>query len=205
MEKSVKMREAVFEMKKDIVLSLPPWLDGFIQGYDRDFSSPEKRMGFAIALSAENLRMSTGGPFGAAVFSLADSRLISCGVNLVEKERTAIAHAEVVALALAQQTLGSYDLGPAELELAASAQPCIMCYGATIWSGVRSLLIGARTEDVQAIAGFDEGPIPADWAGELEKRGIRVRRDILRADACAVLRSYSGSVYNSSANKLGKR
>lgn len=190
-------------MKKEICLGMPDWLEGFIQGYGRDFSSPEKRMDFAIALSAENVRMSTGGPFGAAVFGMADDRLIACGVNLVEKERTAIAHAEVIALALAQRTLGSHDLGPAGLELASSSQPCIMCYGAVIWSGIRSLLVGARTEDVRSIAGFDEGPIPEDWAAQLERRGVRVVRDVLRADACAVLRSYRGPVYNSSANKLG--
>jgi hypothetical protein len=37
---------------------------------------------------------------------------------------------------------------------------------------------------------FDEGPLPADWTGELERRGIAVARDILRDEACAVLQSY---------------
>lgn len=191
-------------MKKDITLSMPRWLEGFVQGYGRDFSSPEKRMDFAIALSAENVRMSSGGPFGAAVFGIEDQRLISCGVNVVETMRAAVAHAEIMALSLAQQALQSHDLGPAGLELASSAQPCLMCYGAAIWSGVSSLLVGARSSDVQSITGFDEGPIPENWADELEKRGIRVMRDLLRADACAVLRSYKGPIYNSSANQLKK-
>jgi tRNA(Arg) A34 adenosine deaminase TadA len=189
-------------MKKDFTLSMPRWLESFTQGYGRDFSSPEKRMDFAIALSAENVRMSSGGPFGAAVFGIEDERLISCGVNVVENMSAAVAHAEIMALSLAQQALECHDLGPAGLELASSAQPCLMCYGATIWSGIRSLLVGARGSDVESITGFDEGPVPENWVAELEKRGIRVTRDLLRSDACAVLRSYKGPIYNSSANLI---
>src|SRR3546814_20381400 len=37
---------------------------------------------------------------------------------------------------------------------------------------------------------FDEGPRPADWVGELDKRGIEVVRDVNRDDARAVLRAY---------------
>ncbi|KAB2900324.1 MAG: nucleoside deaminase, partial [Dokdonella sp.] len=38
---------------------------------------------------------------------------------------------------------------------------------------------------------FDEGPLPADWIGELERRGIAVRRDILRDEAREVFRLYA--------------
>jgi hypothetical protein len=55
---------------------------------------------------------------------------------------------------------------------------------------VDRLLVGARSEDVMRLTEFDEGPLPADWTGELERRGIAVARDILRDDACAVLQSY---------------
>jgi hypothetical protein len=37
---------------------------------------------------------------------------------------------------------------------------------------------------------FDEGPLPADWIGELERRGTTVVRDLQRDAACDVLRSY---------------
>jgi hypothetical protein len=40
---------------------------------------------------------------------------------------------------------------------------------------------------------FDEGPLPADWIGELERRGIAVGRDLLRDQARAVLRTYGES------------
>jgi tRNA(Arg) A34 adenosine deaminase TadA len=74
--------------------------------------------------------------------------------------------------------------------LATSAQPCCQCYGATVWAGIDTLLIGARTEDVESLTEFDEGPLPADWVGELQRRGMAVRRDILRDAACDVLADY---------------
>jgi hypothetical protein len=40
---------------------------------------------------------------------------------------------------------------------------------------------------------FDEGPLPADWIGELERRGIAVTRDLHRDAACEVLRRYGAS------------
>jgi tRNA(Arg) A34 adenosine deaminase TadA len=76
------------------------------------------------------------------------------------------------------------------ITVATSAQPCCQCYGATFWAGVDRLLIGARREDVATLAGFDEGPLPGDWVGELERRGIAVVQDIQREAACAVLEAY---------------
>jgi tRNA(Arg) A34 adenosine deaminase TadA len=79
-------------------------------------------------------------------------------------------------------------IGP--ITLATSSQPCCQCYGATVWAGIDRLLIGARAEDVEALTEFDEGPLPADWVGELNARGIEVVRDIERDAARAVLRAY---------------
>jgi hypothetical protein len=55
------------------------------------------------------------------------------------------------------------------------------------------LLIGARSEDVVALTTFDEGPLPADWVHELERRGVTVVRDLCRDEACDVLRMYRDS------------
>jgi tRNA(Arg) A34 adenosine deaminase TadA len=189
-----------------IELSMPPWLRTFLATQiPRDFSTPESRMEFAIALSEENVKQKTGGPFGAAIFTLDTHELVSCGVNRVEPESLAIAHAEIIAISLAERHLGRFDLGRSDMELVTSSQPCLMCCGATIWAGVRSILIGARREDVESLAGFDEGPLPANWEMEFSRRGISVSVDILRERACAVLEAYRKSgagVYNSSANLL---
>jgi len=75
-----------------------------------------------------------------------------------------------------------------------------MCLGAIPWSGVRRVVCGATGEDACAI-GFDEGAKPADWVGELRKRGITVVRGVLQTEAQAVLRQYierGGVIYNAS-------
>ena len=202
-----KLGETVFPKTPPLSfsLSMPPWIDGFLSRSRHDFATREERMAFAIALSEENVLRGTGGPFGAAVFAIDTGELVACGVNRVESEGIAAAHAEVMALSLAQKKIGNFDLGPYGLELATSAQPCTMCFGAAIWSGVHSVLIGARREDVEMLAGFDEGPEPAEWKKEFERRGIAVMADIQRDRACEVLKRYRASgatIYNSSANKL---
>ncbi len=171
-------------------ITLPIWvLELDVAG--RDFSSDEAKVGFAIELSKHNVERQSGGPFGAAVFSPQD-QLIAVGVNRVVRQSCSLAHAETMAYMLAQQRLQQFRLnelgGP--VTLATSAQPCCQCYGATMWAGIDRLLIGARAEDVMTLTAFDEGPLPADWVGELNKRGIEVVRDVQRDAACAVLKHY---------------
>ncbi|WP_426662919.1 nucleoside deaminase [Rhodanobacter aciditrophus] len=171
-------------------LTLPPWI-GEMVDHSRRYTTDEDRMGLAIALARRNIEHGLGGPFGAAVFN-AEGRVVSVGVNRVIPQTCSAAHAEMMAYMSAQQRLASYRLNAngGRYTLASSAQPCCQCYGATVWAGIDELLIGARAEDVEELTEFDEGPLPADWAGELERRGIAVRRDILRDQACDVLASY---------------
>ncbi|MGE5297121.1 MAG: nucleoside deaminase [Solirubrobacterales bacterium] len=184
-----------------ITLELPGWVEPFIARWREKFDSPEARMRLAIELANQNIEHGTGGPFGAAIFEAGSWQLVGVGVNLVETSNCSILHAEMVAIAVAQKAVGSYDLaggGRAFHELATSVEPCAMCLGAIPWSGVRRVLCGARGEDACEI-GFDEGAKPADWVGELNKRGIEVARDILRNQARAVLRRYAengGTIYN---------
>ncbi len=180
-----------------VALVLPDWVRDEVP-MDKLYPGQQERIGLAIELSRSNVAHATGGPFGAAVFD-GPGRLLGIGVNQVLASNCSAAHAEVMALGSSQQNLQRFRLnsegGP--VTLATSAQPCAMCYGALIWAGIDEVLIGARSDDVQALAGFDEGPLPADWAGELERRGIAVHRDLLRDEACKVLRDYgeSGVVY----------
>ena len=176
-------------------LTLPVWVHDAVDA-SRTYASDADKVALAIALSHGNVEHGSGGPFGAVVFG-ADDRIIAVGVNRVLPQTCSVAHAEMMAYMLAQQRtqrarLNLDDdgraLGP--ITLATSSQPCCQCYGATIWAGIDRLLIGARAEDVMALTPFDEGPLPADWIGELEKRGIAVTRDIEREAACDVLRAY---------------
>jgi len=185
----------------EVELRLPGWVGALVDQKGRVFTAIEERMRFAIELSRANVEHRTGGPFGAAVFERDSGRVVGVGVNLVESGKCSIAHAEMVAIAVAQQALGSYDLGAKRLvrhELVTSTEPCAMCLGAIPWSGIRRVVCGARDEDARAI-GFDEGSKPADWVEGLEKRGIIVMRDVLREQARQVLVKYKesgGVIYN---------
>jgi len=183
-----------------LIWELPAWAQSVVQRPQRTFGSVEARMRFAIELARRNVEEETGGPFGAAVFEADTGTLVAVGVNLVEPLHCSLAHAEMVALALAQQAVGQYDLSHAgaACELVTSTEPCAMCLGAIPWSGVRRVICAARGADACAI-GFDEGAKPADWVAALAGRGIEVVRDVLRAEAQAVLRHYAesgGAIYN---------
>ncbi len=157
-------------------------------------------MQFVVDLSRINVDEGTGGPFGAAVFDMASGQLISPGVNLVTSLNCSLAHAETVALALAQQQIQAYNLsaGERQYELVTSCEPCAMCLGAIAWSGVRRVVYGALTADAEAI-GFDEGHKPAQGTQCLQQDGIEVVPGVLREQAAAVLRDYAerdGDIYN---------
>ena len=186
-------------------LSLPAWVEQVVRPGDI-LVDREARMRLAIRLASENVARGTGGPFGAAVVERDTGRVVSVGVNIVVAAHCSLAHAEATAMALAQQSARSHDLaapGLPALELVASAQPCCQCYGMVWWSGVRGLIMGARGEDVESIAGFREGPLPADWAGLLRHRSdlppVEVACDVLRDEALAPLRAFRASgqpIYN---------
>ncbi len=190
----------------NIVLRLPDWLEAALPPAERVYASREERMGLVIDLARHNIEHGSGGPFAAAVFDLDRRQLLAPGVNLVIDGHCSVAHAELVALMLAQQLRGSHDLGAPSLppcELVTTTEPCAMCLGALPWSGIVSLVCGARDEDARKI-GFDEGVKPADWPTVLARRGIRVYRDVCRPEARQVLQEYrqgGGPIYNATHNR----
>lgn len=180
-------------------LVLPHWIEAFLDGWQEPLDSSESRMKLAVALSAENVRQDSGGPFGAIVVEQNSNRLLGAGVNLVTSVGLSMAHAEMVAIAMAQSALGNWNLGvQKQVELVTSCEPCAMCFGALPWSGVSSLVWGACREDAEA-AGFDEGDKPADWPQTLERRGIKTTGSVMRREAAAVLTRYArkdGHIYH---------
>lgn len=179
-------------------LTLPAWVHESVDTA-RAYTGVEDKVALAIGLSRLNFEAGSGGPFGAAVFG-PDDRILAVGVNRVLPHACSVAHAEIMAYMLAQQRTqrarlnrDAADLPIGPVTLATSSQPCCQCYGATVWAGIDHLVIGARAEDVMSLTEFDEGPLPADWIGELTRRGIAVTRDVLRDDACAVLAAYGAA------------
>ena len=178
---------------------LPEWVGPFLDDWQEPLQTISQRMALAIALSGENVRQASGGPFGAVVVREDSGELVSVGINLVTTTGFSMAHAEIVALTLAQSALGDWNLSRSgALQLVTSCEPCAMCFGAVPWSGVNSLVCGARKKDAEA-AGFDEGDKPDNWVRSLQRRGIVVQCRVLRAEAAAVLESYrkaGGAIYN---------
>jgi tRNA(Arg) A34 adenosine deaminase TadA len=183
------------------MVNLPRWVEELLPDPGHEYPTEEDRMRLVIELSRTNVDHGTGGPFGAGIFDLSTNRLVAPGVNLVATANLSAAHAEMVAIMISQQVVGHFDLSGKELpayELVTSTEPCAMCFGASLWSGVRRLVCGAREEDARAI-GFDEGPKTPDWVASLEQRGISVARDVCHDEAAGVLRYYAesgGMIYN---------
>jgi tRNA(Arg) A34 adenosine deaminase TadA len=177
--------------KERPIPTLPAWIAD-VADFARTHADIDARIALAIELARLNVEHASGGPFGAALFD-DTGNVISVGVNRVLPLQSSLAHAELIALVAAQRKLGRARLNAdgRRYTLATAAQPCCQCYGAIVWTGIDELLIGARAEDTESLAGFDEGPLPADWVGELERRGIHVVRDLRREAACAVLAEYS--------------
>ena len=180
---------------------LPAWALEVVDEWDGSDADEESRMQLVIDLAACNVAEETGGPFGAAIFDRRTGNLVSIGVNAVIPSGCSHAHAEMVAIARAQRTLGTYDLGANELdhELVTSCEPCAMCLGAVPWSGIRRLVCAATSEDARAI-GFDEGDRPDNWQEKLESRGIEVVGGVCREQARDVFQQYvdvGGEIYNS--------
>jgi tRNA(Arg) A34 adenosine deaminase TadA len=187
-------------MHRELRLSYPIWVFT-VADFERTYDTRESRMGLAIALASENIEREWGGPFGAAVFESQTGRLVSIGVNSVVRMANSLWHAEVMALAMAHTRLQSFTLGAGALpphELVTSCEPCAMCLGATLWSGVRSLICGATREDAESL-GFDEGPVTEQSYEHLAARGVTVTREVQRQEARAVFEEYRGRggvVYN---------
>ena len=178
----------------------PAWVAEVV-AWETRYPTDEERMRLAITLSRENVERGTGGPFGAAIFERDSGRLVAVGMNSVVRLHNCTLHGEMVAFMMAQRRLGSFTLNAPHLpphELVTSCEPCAMCLGATLWSGVRRLVFGATREDAAKLE-FDEGPVFPESYEYLEARGIEIVRGTLHDEAAAVLERYralNGAIYN---------
>ena len=183
-----------------MVIEQPAWVQEAVD-WTRSYVTDEERIRLTIALARENVVREAAGPFGAAVFERGTGRLVAVGVNSVVRLRSSVLHGEMMAFILAQERTGSFSLAAPGLpahELATSCEPCAMCLGATLWSGVKRLVFAAHREDAEDL-GFDEGPVFAASYQYLRERGIEIVGGLLREEARAVFtlyRSRGGLIYN---------
>jgi tRNA(Arg) A34 adenosine deaminase TadA len=187
----------VIELAKEYRVRLPEWIEAELAELPDVVPDIQDRMRLLHRLADRNWRQGNGGPFAALVAERDTGRIVSIGVNVVLASGVSSAHAEVVALGLAQVGIGGWDLGGTGLpahELVVNWRPCIQCYGAAMWSGVRRLVVAGEGPELEEITTFDEGPLGADWVAQFEARGIEVVRDVLRDEALDVFRAYRKAV-----------
>lgn len=183
-------------------LNLPHWAEAELQQLPAYLPRLEDRMAAVLRFAHLNTEHQSGGPFAAGVFERDSGKLIIIGVNRVVPLNCSSAHAEITALTLAQQVLGTFDLGGPGLpahQLVVNWSPCAMCFGAVLWSGIRSLVIAGADDEMMAITGFDEGPMPQNWREELAKRGIELIEGLMRGESLDGFRKFAATgavVYN---------
>lgn len=142
------------------------------------------------------------GPFFAAIYDT-EGNLIAEASNSVLKNNCSNCHAEINAIKLAEEKLNTYDLSNYNLSLYVTAEPCIMCLGAIMWSGIKRVFYSVSSEDVEKITGFDEGFKP-NWIEEFKNRGIEVTGRIEETLGKEVLINYvktNKKIYNPLRNK----
>jgi tRNA(Arg) A34 adenosine deaminase TadA len=183
-----------------VLVEYPAWVQSVVP-WDTVLTTAEDRMRLAIRIARENVERGTGGPFGAIVVERDTGKLVAAGMNSVVRLNNCTLHGEMVAFMMAQQRLQSYTLaapGMPAHELVTSCEPCAMCLGTALWSGVRRIVSGAGRDDASKL-NFEEGPVFPESYAYLEARGIEIVRGVLRSEARAVLEQYrakGGPIYN---------
>jgi len=130
----------------------------------------EDHMRRAIALSLQMMRSNRGGPFGAVIVK--DGKVIAEGANQVTSTNDPTAHAEVVAVRLACQALGTFDL--ARCEIYTSCEPCPMCLGAIYWARISHIYYANDRHDAARI-GFRDNFLYHEISRPLEHRTIPIQ------------------------------
>jgi tRNA(Arg) A34 adenosine deaminase TadA len=181
------------QLATSYTIALPGWVADELSDVPDVLAGREDRMRLVNRLAARNHVEGNGGPFAAIVVASDTGSIVSVGVNVTLGSGISSAHAEVVALGLAQARLATWDLGgEGQLahELVVNWRPCVQCYGATLWSGIRTLVVAGSGPELEELTTFDEGPMREDWAAQFEARGISVIDGVLRDEAIAVFRDY---------------
>ena len=145
-----------------------------------------------LALQAKLLRKIVDGePCGPFMAAICDrgGNTVAEATNTVEASNCSHNHAEMNAIRLAEEKLGTWDLGPSDLVLYTTSEPCMMCMGGILWSGIRKVVYGVPSCRVEEITGFDEGFKP-EWEQEFARRGIEVVGPLAVEEGEAVHREY---------------
>ena len=131
----------------------------------------------AIRLSMENAKNGKGGPFGTVIVK--NGNIIASGVNKVTQSNDPTAHAEIVAIRSACETLGTFQL--VGCEIYCSCEPCPMCLGAIYWARPDRIYFANTREDAADI-NFDDNFIYNELDVSISQRKLPTTQ-LLRDEA----------------------
>ncbi len=137
----------------------------------------KKFMREAIRLSIENVQSGNGGPFGTIIVK--NGNIIASGVNKVTQSSDPTAHAEIVAIRSACETLGTFQL--VGCEIYCSCEPCPMCLGAIYWARPDRIYFANTKEDAADI-NFDDNFIYNELDVSISQRKLPTTQ-LLRDEA----------------------
>ncbi len=109
--------------------------------------------------------------------------------NTVVKDQNCLNHAEMNTIREARKKLQSYNLAPNHLSIYVTAEPCMMCAGGIMWSGIDNIYYSVSSKDVENITGFDDG-YKQNWLNAFKKRHIKVYGNIESEMGKMVLQQY---------------
>ncbi|MBE6777381.1 MAG: nucleoside deaminase [Ruminococcaceae bacterium] len=118
-------------------------------------------------------------PVGAVI--VRNGEIISKAHNMREQKQNALSHAEIEAINIACEKLGSWRLDDCELYV--TLEPCPMCTGAIINSRIKTVVFGAfdKTagcmDSVINLCDYPLGNKPEIYAGICEDRCSAILKD----------------------------
>lgn len=119
-------------------------------------------------------------PVGAVIVK--DNKIIAKAYNLKELKKTAIAHAEILAIQKANKKLQNWRL--LNCDLYVTLEPCMMCLGAIISSRIKNIYIGTidpKNKEQEA----------ENRLKEYEKKyGINIKIGILQEECEDILKKF---------------
>ena len=120
-------------------------------------------------------------PVGAII--VCDGRILGRGRNACERLQDATAHAEILAISAASQSLGTWRLEDCTLYV--TLEPCPMCMGACLNARVRRVVYGALEPKAGACGSIVDLRAPEGYNHRLETTG-----GVLAGESSTIMREF---------------
>ncbi|MGA2774579.1 MAG: nucleoside deaminase [Candidatus Omnitrophota bacterium] len=149
----------------------------------------KKYMCLAIKEAELNLKNIDGGPFGACIVK--GNKILAVARSTVLKN-DATSHAEINAIRKASKKIRNFDLSGAVLY--STTEPCPMCFSATHWARISTIVYGTNISDAKRI-GFNELKISNFKIKRMGKSKIKIVKGFMLKE-CRKLFEDWGSLEN---------